>query len=83
MFADKRAIWIENGKLVHLHQWCLAANCNDIKDISAGTFGIFKVKAIIIGMRDGRRKLIPTALLSESGGLIIARIRKVLSSGGE
>ena len=35
----KRAIWVENGKVVQMHPWYFAANCKDIADVSPGVFG--------------------------------------------
>jgi hypothetical protein len=76
LFADNgRAIWIENGNIIHLHEWYQSADRNDIEAILSGTFGIFDRVVVIIQMRGGKTLEIPAYLLSESADAIAARLK--------
>jgi hypothetical protein len=76
---ERRAIWIEDGKLIHLHKRYQSADRDDIEEVSTGTFGIFNRPAVIVRMREGKRMEIPVYLLSEPADVIVARLKEKLA----
>jgi hypothetical protein len=80
LIADqRRAIWIRDGKLIHLHKRYQSADRDDIEEVSTGTFGIFNRPAVIVRTRRGRRMEIPAYLLSEPADVIVARLKEELT----
>ena len=68
------AVWIEESELIYLHRWVLRVKCKDVVQVSRGRTGNFNT-GIVIEMRDGRRKYIPTGLLTDPTEVIISRIK--------
>lgn len=78
IFDGRRAVWIEQGTLIFLRKWIFAVECNKIERVSAGTIKRYKNEAVILQLRGGTQKEIPTGSLVESREVIISRLCEVL-----
>jgi hypothetical protein len=77
-----RAIWIENGRIVHLHKWHQAADAKDVKDIVAANSGALARPVIVLRLRNGRTIEIQANLFSEPNDVIAARLKCLAGVGG-
>jgi hypothetical protein len=82
LFNRGAALWIESGNLIFLHRWILSARCRDILEIASGTTGQTRHKAILLRMRDGSTKAIPTGALKEPRDVVLLRLTNELNRGG-
>jgi hypothetical protein len=56
-----------------LNRYFMAVPKEAVESVSIGRFGRFDSPAIILSLRDGRTKIIPTVSLSEDAEVILAR----------
>ena len=75
-----RAIWIENGSVIYMHPLNVREKCQDILGVLPGTFGPSNSPGILLRMKNGREKFIPTHLLSEPQDVIIAKLSRAIQS---
>ena len=82
-FENGRAVWIENGTVIFLHEWNIAARCHDIVNVFGGTSGRFNQRSIILQLSNGTTKAIPVSSLIEPEHEIIARLKSAISAPPE
>ena len=69
------ALWIEDGQLIFFHRWVFNVRCSDIEEISRGDSEGVRRKGIILRIRDGSEKVIPTAALKEAKDIVLSRLK--------
>ncbi len=74
-FMRANAVWIENGRIVYLNKWFMAVRRSDIKSIAVGSWGTWRRPGIILTLRNGQKKVIPTGILSEPSDVVLSRLK--------
>jgi hypothetical protein len=78
VLARSCAIWCDGENIFYLNRYFMAVPKKAVERVSIGTFGRFDSPAIILNLRDGRTKTIPTISLSEDAEVILARLRRAI-----
>lgn len=76
IFESGRALWIERGKLIFLNRRFLSANCDEIEKLSFSRDK--RGELIVVHLKNGQRKVFPTASLEESGEAIMYQLTDLL-----
>src|SRR5215471_16401706 len=74
IFAQGKAVWIDGSTIIFLNSWFRAIRQNDIKNVTAVRLGFWKLPAIVLTLRSGKIKSIPTGLLEEPTEVVLSRI---------
>lgn len=75
LFDNSVALWIERNKLVFFHRWAFSVKCEDIQDATESERNQTK---IILRMRRGPEREIPTSALAEPTETVLSRLRAAL-----
>jgi len=76
-FDKKSAVWIESGNLIFMNPHFFKVRCSDVVSISLEQFGRYKQSGITILLKDGRKKVVPTGLLTVPIDKIVNRLREI------
>jgi hypothetical protein len=77
LFDGGRAVWLEKGRIIFSHSRLFSVPRDAIVRISISTDG----QAVVMHLRDGREKRLPTGSLKESPKEIVDRISDLSASG--
>jgi hypothetical protein len=78
VFARSCAVWSDEKHIFYLSRHFMTVPKDALASVSMGTFGRFNSPAIILSLRDGRTKIIPTGGLSEDAKVILIRLQKAI-----
>ena len=77
VFSHRRAIWADDTNIFFLTKFFMAVRKDAIINVSSGNIGRH-ARGIILHLRDGTTKSIPTAALSDPEDVVVGRLRKAL-----
>ena len=78
LFESHSAIWTEAGKLVYVNKLYFTVDCSAVEYLSKDDAASSKWPRILVHMRDGTTKVIPTGGLREPADVVLTRIRSEL-----
>jgi hypothetical protein len=78
IFQEGKGLWIAGGKIIYMSRLLLSVRLEDVDEIRLGTYGRYKRPGIVLRLRSGRQKIIPSLPLIEPSDVVIARLKEVL-----
>jgi hypothetical protein len=78
LFNHGRALWLQGGTLIYIHRLFFSVQCAEISRFSKGTTGRMNGDAIIIQLRSGGTKDLPTGSLLELRDQVIHKLNAAL-----
>jgi len=82
LFDACKAVWIEGESIVYIHRWNMFIARSRVSQICLGTYGRFERHGVILTLRDGTRRVIPTGSLRENESEILATLQKAMLDTG-
>ena len=78
VFRGGKAIWSENDRLIFLDWywgfWFEKIPRAEVASVGPGTIGLMKMNALVIKLKSGRQRSLPTVVLSESIETVLPRL---------
>jgi len=79
LFDRFEAVWIDGDRIVYLGKRYSSAKLEDVAAVSTDNYGSFNFPMIVLRLRNGEERYIPTGALIEDRSSIVAEINARLS----